>query len=95
VWISWSFNNSQKSTIKTYLSSAIEYEATRIVHFPPVARTIRPRRNRASVTDVWKSAAVADISSVRSAMFSDIPILIGALHTKRIGIFAYASSGLK
>ena len=38
---------------------------------------------------------MTDISRVRSAMFSDIPILIGALHTKFVCICMYATSGLK
>ena len=49
----------------------------------------------APVTDAWKSPAVADISRARSATFSDIPILIGALHAKLVGICMYATFGLK
>jgi hypothetical protein len=49
----------------------------------------------APVTDVWKSPAGADISRARSTMFSDIPILIGSLHTKLVGICMYATFGLK
>src|ERR1700674_1408779 len=91
VWISSSCGNSHKSTIKTYPFSAIEYEATRIVDFPRLARTIRLRLNGAPVTDVWKSPAVAGISRTRSATFSDIPILIGALHANLLGIWLGAT----
>ena len=94
MWISSNCGNSHKSTIKTYPFSAIEYEAIRIVDSPRLARTIRLRLDGAPVTDVWKSPAVADIPRVRSATFSDIPILIGDLHTKLVGICMCATSGL-
>jgi hypothetical protein len=94
-WISWNFDNSQKSIIKTYPSSAIEYDVTEIVDFPRLARTIRLRLNGAPITDIETSPVVVDILRAMSAMLPDIRILIGFLRTKLIGICIYATSGLK
>jgi len=95
VWISSSCANSQKSTIKTYPFSAIECDATRILDFPRLARSIRLRLNGAPVVDIETSPVVVDILRAMSAMLPDVPILIGFLRTKLIGICIYATSRLK